>query len=281
MARPLRIEYEGALYHVTSRGNEKKTIFANEAERLLFLMHLGRTINRMQWRCHAYCLMGNHYHLVIETPKANLSRGMRHLNGCYTQSVNRRRQRVGHLFQGRFKAVVIERERYLLEVLRYVVRNPVRAGLVPSPGDWTWSSYRATAGDTGAPDWLTCDWVLLQFATARRQAQKEYRAFVGAGGEEEIWGNLRQQVILGSEAFAEKIEAHTSNTGDLLEIPQKQRRLPPPPLEEYFSEGDDIKRAMARAHLVGGYSLSAVARACGVHYSTVSRAVKRLESEED
>jgi REP element-mobilizing transposase RayT len=148
MARPLRLEFAGALYHVTARGNERRCIFlANlDDDRSRFLEILGQTCDRFRWICHAFCLMTNHCHLLVETPDANLSVGMRQLNGVYTQHVNRGRERVGHLFQGRFKGILAEKDGYLLEIARYVVLNPVRANIVGGPEDWPWSSYRATAG---------------------------------------------------------------------------------------------------------------------------------------
>src|SRR5215469_5219135 len=146
MARPLRIQYDGALYHVTSRGNERKAVFRDDTDRELFLNILAGVTERFHWLCHAFCLMDNHYHLVIETPDANLSKGMRQLNGVYTQAFNRRHRRVGHLFQGRFKAILVQKESHFLEVCRYVVLNPVRARSVVTPQQWRWSSYGATAG---------------------------------------------------------------------------------------------------------------------------------------
>src|SRR6266508_2494227 len=149
MARPLRIEYDGALYHATSRGNEGKRIFQDDTDRELFLHTLSRVNERFHWMCHAYCLMGNHYHLVIETPDGNLSKGMRQLNGVYTQAYNRRHHRVGHLFQGRFKGILVQKESHYLEVCRYVVLNPVRAKAVKQPREWPWN--RATADWLGFP----------------------------------------------------------------------------------------------------------------------------------
>ena len=146
MARPLRIEFSGAIYHVTSRGNARCAIYEDDEDRRAFLSALDRVMVRFHWICHAYCLMDNHYHLLIETPEGNLSQGMRQLNGVYTQGFNRRHNRVGHLFQGRFKAIVVDRDSYLLELCRYIVLNPVRAGEVSRPEEYRWSSYRATAG---------------------------------------------------------------------------------------------------------------------------------------
>jgi REP element-mobilizing transposase RayT len=131
MARPLRIEFDGALYHVTSRGNDRKAIFKDNHDRDLFLDILAQITVRFRWICHAYCLMNNHYHLVIETPDGNLSKGMRQLNGVYTQAFNKRHRRVGHVFQGRFKGILVQKDSHFLEVCRYVVLNPVRAKMVP------------------------------------------------------------------------------------------------------------------------------------------------------
>lgn len=151
MARPLRIEYPGAVYHITSRGNEKKTIFRSDKDRVDFLDTLQDVNSRYNWICHAYCLMGNHYHLLIETPDANLSIGMRQLNGVYTQSFNGRRKRTGHLFQGRYKAILIQKDSHLLEVCRYVVLNPVRAGMVDAPEGMAMVELPGDRGQGNAP----------------------------------------------------------------------------------------------------------------------------------
>ena len=164
MARPLRIEYPGAVYHVTSRGNEKKAVFKSDQDRTNFLNTLQHVNKRYNWICHAYCLMDNHYHLLIETPDGNLSIGMRQLNGVYTQLFNKLHGRTGHLFQGRYKAILIQKDSHLLEVCRYVVLNPVRANMVEAPGAWKWSSYRAIVGMEAVHPCLTKDWVLGQFS---------------------------------------------------------------------------------------------------------------------
>ncbi|MCP4252152.1 MAG: transposase, partial [Candidatus Scalindua sp.] len=146
MSRPLRIEYDGALYHLTSRGNARKPIFAGDEDRKIFLDTLDKVNDKYNFLCHAYCLMDNHYHLLIETPDGNLSNGMRQLNGVYTQRYNRRNRKVGHVFQGRYKAILIQKETHFLEVCRYIVLNPVRARAVSTPKEWKWTSYKATAG---------------------------------------------------------------------------------------------------------------------------------------
>ena len=183
MARPLRLEFPGAVYHVTSRGNARQRIFFGDADRELFLDTLAHVISRYGWLCHAYCLMDNHYHLLVETPRANLSLGMRQLNGIYTQTFNRRHHRAGHLFQGRFKAILVEKESYLLELCRYIVLNPVRVKSTVAAQAWKWSSYRATAGLSAAPELLTTDWLLGQFGGSRATAQQRYREFVKEGLE--------------------------------------------------------------------------------------------------
>ncbi len=165
MARPLRLEFHGALYHITARGNARQKIFLNEADRHLFLDLLGKEITQQGWFCYAYCLMDNHYHLLIETPEPNLVTGMRRLNGVYTQRFNRRHRRVGHLLQGRYKAILVDKDAYFFELCRYIVLNPLRAKAVKRQEQCPlWSSYAATAGRVDPPSWLTIESVLAQFA---------------------------------------------------------------------------------------------------------------------
>ncbi len=154
MARPLRLELAGGLYHITSRGDRRENIYDNDEDRKKWLENLGNTCRRFNWRCHAYCLMDNHYHIVIETAEANLSKGMRQLNGVYTQYYNRQHGRVGHVFQGRYKGILVERDEYLLELARYVVLNPIRANMIKNIEDWKWSSYNAMIGEEVAQFWL-------------------------------------------------------------------------------------------------------------------------------
>lgn len=278
MARPLRIEYPGALYHVTARGNARDTIFFDEPDRLTFLEVYAHVVQRFNWRCHAYCLMSNHYHFVLETPDANLSQGMRQLNGVYTQRVNRTHGRTGHVFQGRYTAILVEREAYLLTLCRYVVLNPVRAKLVRRAGEWPWSSYRATAGQAAGPPWLTSDWLLAQFGRTRQAAEEAYREFVSAGREEpSIWEQLQQQAYLGSEAFIRGVHNRRPPGQDFSEIPRAHRQPPPKPLVAYGRGKSNPKSAMRQAFASGGYTMKEIAAHFGVHYSTVSRAVKAHE----
>jgi len=200
MARPLRIEVEGGLYHVTSRGDRREAIFEDDEDRQKFLSILGDVIEQMRWLCYGYCLMDNHYHLLIETPEGNLAKGMRQLNGIYTQASNRRNDRCGHLFQGRYKSIMVDAEAYLLELLRYVVLNPVRAGMAADPSGWPWSSYNATAGKAKAPDWLAVERLLAHFARQTAAARRRYAAFVLDGiGRKSIWQGLNRQAFLGDD----------------------------------------------------------------------------------
>jgi putative transposase len=271
MARPLRLEFAGAIYHLTSRGNARQKLFFGDADRELFLSTLSSVVSRYGWICHAYCLMTNHYHLLIETRKANLSIGMRQLNGMYTQRFNRRHNRVGHLFQGRFKAILVERESHLLELCRYIVLNPLRVKGSARAQTWKWSSYRATAGLAPVPEFLSTDWILAQFGTKRTQAQKQYRDFVSDGFASRPWEDLKGQIYLGSEAFIEK---HATRNKDLKEIPRVQLRAGKPSLQRIFSKSGERAIAEAYNH---GYRLNEIASHLGVHYATVSRRLKQLD----
>lgn len=281
MARPLRIEYDGAIYHVTSRGNAKKPIFKDDKDRLAFLDILQQVNHRYNWHCHAYCLMKNHYHLVIETPDGNLSKGMRQFNGVYTQAFNRRHKRVGHIFQGRYKAILIQKESHLLEVCRYVVLNPVRAKIVEQAAQWKWSSYRPTAGRGKSHPCLQTDWLLGQFGKKRREAEKKYREFVKAGmGEEDLWKEVQGQSILGEEGFVETLLDYVKRYRDIQEIPKRQRYLGRPKLQDIFSgkEFSDRKqrdRKIIEAIEKYGYSQREIARHLDMHYASISRLARK------
>ena len=280
MSRPLRIEYAGAVYHVTSRGNEKKPVFKTETDRQNFLNTLQHVGKRYNWICHAYCLMTNHYHLLIETPDGNLSIGMRQLNGVYTQLFNRLHGRAGHLFQGRFKAILIQKDSHLLEVCRYVVLNPVRAKMVEKPDDYSWSSYLATAGKTKAHPCITTDWVLRQFSGKRGKAEQEYRKFVSWGiGQKTIWTEVRGQALLGEDGFVDSLVDHLKKKQDIPEIPRSQRYAHRPPLEKLFADdartnGRKRRAAVKRAVEEYGYRLREIASHLGLHDSSVSRIAK-------
>ena len=280
MSRPLRLEFAGALYHLTARGNAREQIFADDEDRLRFLSILAATVARLSWLCHAYCLMDNHYHLLIETPTAGLSQGMRQINSTYTQSYNRRHGRVGHVLQGRFKSILVERDSYLLELCRYIVLNPVRAGMVKESGQYRWSSFRATAGKEVAPTWLSVDAVLSQFGRQRAAARRKYEVFVRqAKDAPSPWADLKGQVLLGSEPFVQQMQPLLEGHAKTKEVVRTQRLANRPSLNELLPaqvRKSKVQRdeAIRRAYLECGYSMASIARKAKIHYSTVSKVVK-------
>jgi len=283
MARPLRLEYEGAVYHVTSRGNAGTKVFRDDTDRLRFLEVLGTVVERFGWICHAYCLMANHYHLLIETPQPNLSRGMQHLNGVYTQWFNRRHLRAGHLVQGRFKSIVVEKESYLLELARYIVLNPVRAKLVRSARDWRWSSYRATAGQTDPPGFLTVDCLLSQFARNRGKATRAYRDFVKRGKGVEVWENVTAGVLMGGDPFVQSLKPLLRDIEENREIRRDERLAVRPTLEELFAGVADKAARNERIHAAVRkhcYRLKEVGDHLGLCYSTISVIAKRVDENQ-
>jgi putative transposase len=271
MARPLRIAYEGAVYHITSRGNQKRRIFADDPDRQRFLRILARVVERNRWICYAYCLMRNHFHLLLQTPLANISRGMQCLNSFYTAAYNRRHNRVGHLLQGRFKGILVEKENYWLTLCRYIVRNPVRAGLCEKPEDYAWSSCRATLGWTSKPRFLEVDEILRSFGPNRETAQRAYLQFIEGGALDNPWDALRGRIYLGSEEFVEKFQQDLPVKG---EIPMDQLQPVRPALPALLKE----ESGLLKAYRDYGFTLRQIADQLGVHYSTISR---RLKEQED
>ncbi len=289
MVRPLRIEIPGALYHLTSRGDRREAIYLSDEDRRYWLTLLGQVCERFNWQCHAYCLMDNHYHIVIETIEGNLSAGMRHLNGVYTQWHNRAHGRVGHVFEGRFKAIIVQREAYLLELARYVVLNPVRAGICAMPQDWPWSSYRAMLGqDPGskAQPWLNTAWLIQQFGSSISQARAAYVDHVRTGiGLPSIWDGLQNPICLGDAQFAAQVGKQApEGSATQPEISRLQRRATAAPLSHYTAL-PERNQAIAQAFQTGCYSLKEVGQSFGLHYATVSRIVtsenaqQRLETK--
>jgi len=217
--------------------------------------------------------MGNHYHLLIETPKPNLAYGMRQINGVYTQLFNRRHRHCGHLFQGRYKAILVDGEAYLLELARYIALNPVRAKLAEKAADWPWSSYRATVGLTPAPGWLAVEEILGPLGSERAAARRAYAAFVAEGRSDAVWDEVRNQVFLGDEEFVvrslEMIRGSAS-----VEVPRRQWRPPPPSLAEIAAAAPDRNEAIRTAWSLGAYTLAEIGAHFGLHYSRISRIVR-------
>lgn len=215
MPRPLRIQYPGAVYHVMNRGNGRQAIFADAADARRFMQLLEEIAAPLDWRFHAYCLMTNHYHFVLHTPHANLSAGMQALSARYTQDFNRRHARDGQLFRGRFRAILVERESYLVPLVRYVVLNPVLANVVADPAAWRWSSYRATAGLAPAPPLLDLSWMIGPYGAALPEAQKAWRVHMSECLAERekhlaVEALLSHRSILGSRDFMRRVRRAAS-----------------------------------------------------------------------
>lgn len=277
MVRPLRIEFPGALYHVTCRGNRRESIYRQRPDRLAWLLELERTCRRFHFVVHAYCQMTNHFHLLIETPEGNLGQGMRQLNSAYSQFYNRQHGLLGHVMQGRYKAVLVQKEGYLRELARYIVLNPVRAGIVSRPGDWEWSSYQFMMGDDPAPPWLAVEWLLACFGSDRVKARLAYQEFVAEGmGLESPLKKVCFQCLLGDEGF---IAQHRKVADDLMsrEIAREQRRALTMSLDEYAVKFAPREMAMAEAYKSTSYSMGQIAAYFAVSTKTVSRAVAAME----
>jgi REP element-mobilizing transposase RayT len=289
MSRPLRIEFPGAVYHVTSRGDRREPIYRDDEDRETHLAIIAQAMARFDAQVLAYCLMGNHYHLVLQTRQANLSRLMRHVNGVYTQAFNRRHAQGGHLFQGRFKAIVVDRDAYLVALCRYVERNPVAAGLVAVAREWRWSSCRAHIGEEGVPAWLDSDGLYghllgrpVETVTDRRKAMRRYAGLVdeAAVDASTFWLDaLRGQIFLGDEAFVASTQARlAAPQRAAAEIPKAQRRAPFS-LREHLEQGADRDEAMLSAYREHGATMTAIAAALGLSVSRVSRVIKGLEAK--
>ena len=301
MARPLRIEFAGAIYHVMSRGNARQEIVLDDADREKRLDWLRRTVETHGWLLHAFALMPNHDHLFVETPQPNLSAGMQFLNGSYASYFNWRHRRSGHLFQGRFKGHLIEEEGFFLEVSRYIHLNPVRAKMVARPDQYPWSSYGGYQRASRTLEWVTYDRVLGEFATASSLARRAYTRFVRAGIEEpppSPFAEALEGMLLGSDAFVARIRRLLDDRPTDRSIPQLEQIRSRPSLDEivrvvgkHFGQdpalwlpgrrSDDASRAVAAylARRSFGYPAGEVAEALGYRsVSSITRAVARVES---
>lgn len=279
MSRPVRIEFPGAHYHVTSKGINKRAVFLDDEDRAVFLNVVESVVARFGWRLHAYVMMDNHYHLVLEVPEANLSKGMRQLNGVYTQHFNRRHETDGSLFQGRFRSILFEPESYLLPLCRHVVLNPVRVNKTRTPHTWRWSSYRPTAGTVRTPPYLVTDAVLEHFGKREKDSQRKYREYVkeGAGAASPL-DERSCQVLLGSPAFLNEMQPILN--GEKLAKRGPKRARPRRSLATLFKNIDQKSRSernelIRRAHIDHGYTLMEIGSHLGLHYTTVSKVVNR------
>lgn len=270
MARPIRIQFSGAFYHVISRGNAKQPIFADDNDRLLFLANLAAVSARLDWRIWSYCLMGNHYHVLLETADPTLSIGMRDVNGIYAQGFNRRHGRVGHLFQGRFLGLMVDNEAYLNEVCRYIVLNPVRAGLCRSAGEWRWSSYPDVIRGRSSMRSLAVDLLIRRFAPTKREGLMRYVEFVAAGlGLRAPMGTAPSRMIIGDADFEAKLAMIAETSSPEVARPDRPRFT----LDHYAATSTTMTEAIRRAWVSGGHSQSDIGRYFGLHYSTISKIV--------
>jgi putative transposase len=287
MSRPLRIEFPGAVYHVTSRGDRRESIFADDEDRVALLAVVEQGLERFDAQMLAYCLMGNHYHFVVHTGSANLSLLMRHINGVYSQRYNRRHGLVGHLLQGRFKAILVDRDAYLLEVCRYVELNPVRAALVAAPADWPWSSYRSHVGLAEGLAWL--DTVGLhgyllghdaQTPADSRRAGRQYAQWVAAGREVRLWDDaLNRQVFLGDDDFVERMQALMAPASKTAQtIPLRQRGAPKG-LSDWLRECGSREEALWMAHTRSGLRMTALAAELGLSVVRVSQLIAKVQTD--
>ena len=294
MARPLRLEFAGAVYHVTARGNANQKVFTDKKDREIFLSYLGREIDQQRWRCFAYCLMDTHYHLVIETPEANLSVGMRRLNAVYTQAFNRRHGYAGHVLQGRYKSILIDRDNYLKEVCRHVVLNPIRTKTVRKVEKWPWSSYRVTAGEDTEPAWVDLGAVLGLFGSTKVRGRNAYKKFVTEGkNAPSPWQDLRGQIFLGDDEFLKTMRSRLEQAGKgdvvakrLKDRPTKTAVLRAVASAYKLKQKDLAQRANQPAYKIAAYllrraanlRLNGVAELFNVSPSRVSRIQHEIES---
>lgn len=281
MARGPRVQYRGAVYHVMSRGNRKAAIFDDDEDRRRFLDVFGDAAERYALSCQSYCLMGNHYHLVVETPRGNLSDGMHFVNGVYTQSSNWRHNRTGHVFEGRFVSLLVDNDCYLRNANVYVVLNPVSAGIKANARDWPWSSYRATAGLIEPPAFLDLDWIDRVFGgPTRADSQRRYREFIAAPPAD-LTSAINEELLDGSADFEAAVRSEIGAVFHQVRLPRHYRALARPPLDDIFasrlSKAERNSR-IVRAHVVHGYRLAEIADFLRLHPNTLSKIVRGLKA---
>ena len=292
MSRALRIAYPGAFYHVASRGNERKNIFLNKRDREQFLSYLESATVRYGALIHVYCLMSNHYHLLVETPRANVSQIMKHVNGAYTTYFNVKRRRAGHLFQGRYKAILVDKDEYAKQLSLYIHLNPVRAKIVAKPGDYEWSSYRAYTGSACTPQWLHREFILSFFGSKENAARKRYRDFAeGQAGLEcpSPFEHVTASTLLGGASFVEWVREKFLKGAQVdRELPGVRQLIGRPGFEAIHSAVEGLFiNDRAKARRVGmylcrrhtGFKLKEIGAAYGVGESAVTQASRRVEEE--
>lgn len=274
-----RLNVPNGIYHVMTRGNRKGQVFEDDRDRVRFMEIVGEAAERYEVRVFAEARLGNHYHKVVQTPRANLPSFMRYVNAGFTQYSNYRHQRIGHLFNGPYKPILIDNGEYLRVATGYVVMNAVNHGFVAAPEEWKWSSYRATVGLEASPDYLCLDWLDEAFpAPCRLQSQERFRDYLTARtwAEGEEWLN---QPLAGSTEFERELRQHIGATLFMAALPKSYRLINRPALTQLFSvtmAKAERNKQMLRAHVVHAYSLSEIARALCMHPGSVSRIVASL-----
>ena len=278
MARKHRIVFCGAIYHVMARGNRKQPIFVDDVDRRRFLVILVIALAKFSAECFAYCLMGNHYHLVIHTPHANIADVMHHIDGLYAQYVNWRHHLTGHLLEGPYTAIVIDNTAYLRNAIGYVLRNPVTAGLVSDAGHWSWSSYNATMGKARAK-FLTLTWLTQIFEAPTLAASRELLAD-HVRKEPEEYADISHDAAEGTSEFKKRVRGVIGATLYRAELPRAYRALGRPALSELFAgvKRADRRSVILRAHVVHGYLLIEIANYLDLHPTTISRIVNETGS---
>ena len=282
MARPLRIQYPGAMYHIISRGIGRMTIFHNEKDWKKFTHFMERVIKKYNWNCHAYCLMGTHYHILLETPDANLVPGMKQLNQFYSQFYNWKYHRVGPVLQGRYKSWLVEKGEKFLDNSRYIVNNPVNAKMVQHPSEWPYSSFRATRGLEKVPGFLETDFLLKHFSSSRKKAQTMYEDFVLAGiGAESPLKEAKNQIFLGSDSFIAEAMKHVNETDELNNVPKVQKYANRPTLEDIFNVSQNLPQKarnllILEAHDLHAYTQREIGEFLQLYPGYISRIVLRL-----
>lgn len=290
MGRPLRIEYSGAHYHVTSRGNEQKDVFKSQKDREQFLSYLESAVFKYGATIHAYCLMSNHYHLLLETPLGNLSQIMKHINGAYTNYFNVKRKRYGHLFQGRYKAILIDADEYAKELSRYIHLNPVRAGMVSRPEEYRWSSYLDYCGERKKPEWLKAAFILDYFGKGK-SAYKSYRRFVEDLIGREYNSPLNEvtaATILGGVEFVTEITArHVDGKQPDRDLPAVGKLFARPTMDAIIAAARNLagndrlskKAGIYLCHKYSGAKLKEIGERFGIKESAITQASRRFAQE--
>jgi putative transposase len=277
MARRLRIRYPAAIYHVMARGVRKLPLFIDDLDRQKFLRLCAAIVKRYDCLCYSYNLMGNHYHVVIQTPRPNISRAMQYLNGEYAKYFNRRHECSGHVFGERFRSPLIEDSRYLVDAIAYIERNPVTAGLVSNAIDWRWSSYRALVGKCTCPAFLNLDWLPRLVKSHNLAASRQLFSAVVHKSDTE---DRKLPIAFGGKDFQRSVRKVIGATLYETSLPRAFRAMGQPPLGEIFAgvKKSERRTAIRRAHVVHGYLLTEIARYLDLHPTTISRILNRTGS---